>query len=248
MSAPDLETVAQVSVGRVLNTIAEGLAIAALSWIVLRVFGARSSGTRFAVWFWTLLAIVALPFLARPGSQVLSSSAFLSAPAFSSESPHAQLTISSTVAFYLFMVWAAIVAVLLARVGISLWHVRQLRRNSQEVDLSTLAASLVELLAQFNSQRRVKLCVSDCVRVPAALGFFQPAIVVPSWLLHELSVEELKAILLHEMAHLRRWDDWSNLTQIIVKAIFFFHPAVWFIERCLAVERDVGLHHLLLSH
>jgi len=248
MSALDLQTVAQVSAGRVLNTIAEGLAIAALSWIVLRVFGARNSGTRFAVWFWTLLAIVALPFLARPGSQVLSSSAFLSSPAFSSGSPHAQLTISSTVAFYLFMVWAAVVAVLLARVGISLWHVRQLRRNSQEVDLSTLDASLVELLAQFNSQRQVMLCVSDRVRVPAALGFFQPAIVVPSWLPHELSVEELKAILLHEMAHLRRWDDWTNLAQKIVKAFFFFHPAVWWIERHLVLEREMACDDLVVAH
>src|SRR5260370_8282108 len=128
MSALDLETVAQVSAGRVLNTIVWGLAIAALSWIVLRVFGARNSGTRFAVWFWTLLTIVALPFLARPGSQVLSSSAFLSSPAFSSESPHAQLTISSTVTFSLFMACPPIVAVLISLFAVSLWLVRHLRR------------------------------------------------------------------------------------------------------------------------
>src|SRR5260370_18538540 len=155
---------------------------------------------------------------------------------------------SGTVAFYLFMVWEAVVWVLRARVGIWPVHVRQLRRNSQEVDLSTLDASLVELLAQFNSQRRVKLCVSDRVWVPAALGFFRPAIVVPSWLPHELSVEELKAILLHEMAHLRRWDDWSNLAQKIVKAFFFFHPAVWWIERHLALEREMACDDLVVAH
>jgi beta-lactamase regulating signal transducer with metallopeptidase domain len=243
MSVLDLHALAQVSAGRVLNTMAEGLVIAALSWIVVRVFGARNSGTRFAIWFWSLLAIAALPFLARPSSQV-----FLSSPAFSSAWPHARLTISSAAAFYLFMIWAAVVAVLLGRVGISLRHVRQLRRNSQEVDRSTLDASLVEVLAQFGSQRRVKLCVSDRVRVPAALGFFRPAIVVPSWLLHELSVEELKAILLHELAHLQRWDDWSNLAQKIVKAFFFFHPAVWWIERSLALEREMACDDLVVAH
>jgi beta-lactamase regulating signal transducer with metallopeptidase domain len=42
--------------------------------------------------------------------------------------------------------------------------------------------------------------------------------------LPQLSPEEIKVILLHELAHLRRWDDWTNLAQKIVKAVFFFHP------------------------
>src|SRR5260370_42459401 len=50
------------------------------------------------------------------------------------------------------------------------------------------------------------------------------------------------------MAHLRRWDDWSNLTQKIVKAIFFFHPAVWWIERCLALEREMACDDLVVAH
>jgi hypothetical protein len=80
------------------------------------------------------------------------------------------------------------------------------------------------------------------------LGFFQPAIVVPSWALHELSVEELRAVLLHELAHLRRWDDWTNLAQKIVQAIFFFHPAVWWIERNLALEREMACDDLVVAH
>ncbi len=56
----------------------------------------------------------------------------------------------------------------------------------------------------------------------------------------ELSVDELNQILLHELAHLRRWDDWTNLAQQLVKALFFFHPAVWWIERKVSLEREMA--------
>ena len=68
------------------------------------------------------------------------------------------------------------------------------------------------------------MCISEDVTVPAAIGFFRPAIVFPAGLLSQLSPDEIKVILLHELAHLRRWDDWTNLGQKIVKAVFFFHP------------------------
>src|ERR1035441_5088559 len=76
------------------------------------------------------------------------------------------------------------------------------------------------------SRRRVTVCSSHAVRVPAAIGYFRPIVVFPAWTLQEIPAAELDAILLHELAHIRRWDDWTNLAQKIIKAIFFFHPAV----------------------
>jgi hypothetical protein len=85
------------------------------------------------------------------------------------------------------------------------------------------------------------------VRVPAALGFVKPAIVLPSWTLEELDPRELNAVLLHELAHLRRWDDWTNLAQEILRALFFFHPAVWFIGRSLSAEREMACDDFVLA-
>ena len=70
---------------------------------------------------------------------------------------------------------------------------------------------------------------------------------MPTWTLEELPAEELKVILLHELAHLRRWDDWSNLAQKVVKALFFFHPAVWWIEGRLSLEREMACDDLVLA-
>jgi hypothetical protein len=95
--------------------------------------------------------------------------------------------------------------------------------------------------------RKVELRTSGKVRVPAALGFFRPAVIVPTWTLEELPAEELKVILMHELAHLRRWDDWTNLAQKVVKALFFFHPAVWWIEGKLTLEREMACDDLVLA-
>jgi hypothetical protein len=132
--------------------------------------------------------------------------------------------------------------------SVGLWRLRQIRRQCIEVDLATLDPEIGRILRGFSSRRPVKLCVSGDVTSPAAIGFFQPAIVFPAGLLSQLSVEEIKVIFLHELAHLRRWDDWTNLGQKIVKAVFFFHPAVWWIENRLTLEREMACDDIVLAH
>src|SRR6185369_4834290 len=56
------------------------------------------------------------------------------------------------------------------------------------------------------------------------------------------------AIVLHEFAHLRRWDDWTNLAQKSVRALFFFHPAVLWIERRLTLEREMACDDVVLAY
>jgi hypothetical protein len=63
----------------------------------------------------------------------------------------------------------------------------------------------------------------------------------------DLSSDELNQILLHELAHFRRWDDWTNLAQQVVKAILFFHPAVWWIDNKVAVEREMACDDAVLA-
>jgi beta-lactamase regulating signal transducer with metallopeptidase domain len=240
MTAFDFQNVAQIVAGRGLNTVIEGLALASLSWAVLRVFGTRSSMTRFAVWFSTLLVIAGLPLLSQVTSPLLASG---------SHAP--ELTLSGAWAAVLFGTWALIAGVLLIRLASSLRHVHLLRRECRELDPNSYPA-LAEVAPEFSHQkvqraRRVQLLSSDDVRVPTALGFFRPAVVLPEWTLRDLSVDELKVVVLHELAHLRRWDDWTNLAQKFVKALFFFHPAVWWIDTRLELEREIACDDVVLE-
>ena len=75
----------------------------------------------------------------------------------------------------------------------------------------------------------------------------KPVVVVPGWVMQELSADELNQILLHELAHLRRWDDWTNLAQKVVKALFFFHPAVWWIEKRVSLEREMACDDAVIA-
>jgi len=241
MTVPDLQTLAQVFTGRLLNTAAEGVVLAGLVWVLLRLIGRRNSGTRFAIWFSALLAIVALPFFAGSG--------FVASPsrALPAANLHGEIILSSSWAFYLFAAWGVVAGLLLLRLCVGLWRVHQIRRNCSEADISSLGPAIAETFRDFGSRRRVKLYVSSEVAVPAAIGFFQPSIVFPAWLLPQLAPEEVKVILLHELAHLRRWDDWTNLAQKIVKAVFFFHPAVWWIENRLTLEREMACDDVVLA-
>jgi beta-lactamase regulating signal transducer with metallopeptidase domain len=236
MIAPNFQSVAQNVASRGLNTFIEAFAIAVLSWSILRLSTNRSSKTRFAVWFSTLLVIAGLPLLSRASSPPLASGSHIP-----------EVLLSSNWALPLFAAWALIAGVLLIRLGVSLCHLHALRRSCREIDISSRSA-LMEVAQGFNKQsRRVKLLASDDVHIPTALGFFRPAVVLPTWTLRDLSTDELKVILLHELAHLQRWDDWTNLAQKILKALFFFHPAVWWIDSRLALEREIACDDMVLE-
>jgi BlaR1 peptidase M56 len=230
-----LQPLAQLSAERILNCTAEGMVIALLAWVLLRAIGPRNSGTRFAVWFAALLGIAALPLVGSVGSQG------------SSLTKHSEITLPASWALYIFAAWAVVAALGLLRVGVGFWHLHRLRKNCMPVDTTTLDPLLQKTLAEFDPSREVTLCVSDELCVPTAIGFSKPLVVIPSWSLRELSALELNAILLHELAHLRRRDDWTNLAQKILGALLFFHPAVWWIEKKLALEREMACDDLVLA-
>ncbi len=236
MNASLLPDVAQSVAGRLLNTTVEGILLAAAVWALLSLFGKQNSRTRFVIWFLALLAIAALPLLAGPHAAG-ASRARLSG----------EITLPASIASYLLVAWAFGIAVSMLRVTAGLWRVRQLRERCLEMDLASLDPAIARRLQEYQVSRRVKLCVSREVSVPTAIGFFRPAVIFPASLVSQLSCEEMDVILLHELAHLRRRDDWTNLAQKIVKAVFFFHPAVWWIENRLALEREMACDDIVLA-
>lgn len=230
-----MNLLAQTAVGHVLNTLPEGLLLAACAWLLLRLFPRQNSGTRFAIWLVALAGVAALPFL-----ETLHSGALSAFP-----QPHPEITLSPFWAAAFLLLWIPISFLALARVVAGIWQVRRIRRSCREVPFADLDPALRDLFADL--KRPVRLLVSDQASVPAAMGFRHPVVVLPTWTLRDLPTDQLRHILIHELAHIRRHDDWTNLVQKIARAVFFFHPAVWWIDARLSLEREMACDEAVLA-
>ncbi|HTW85566.1 MAG TPA: M56 family metallopeptidase [Candidatus Sulfotelmatobacter sp.] len=125
------------------------------------------------------------------------------------------------------------------RLVISLAHLEGLKRNALPLPLA-YRDRLVAWTNAVKGSRGVRLCRSAEVTIPIAVGLFDAMILVPEALLDALSSEDIDRIILHELAHLRRNDDWLNAFERVVSAVLFFNPAVLWLVARLDLEREVA--------
>jgi beta-lactamase regulating signal transducer with metallopeptidase domain len=240
-----LQTIAQVSIEHAFNALPTGLAIAFFAWVLLRVLRRQNAGARFALWFVTLLTVVALPALSGLGhSQALPRFLQLRGAL------HPPITIPERWALFVFVAWCVGALAGLIRLTVGLSRLHKLRQSCTPIEIASLDPMVRKTLATITSSvisPSVAIATSEDVRVPAAIGLWSRTIVLPAWALRELSPADLSAIVLHEFAHLQRRDDWTNLIQKIVRALFFFHPAVWWIDDRLSVEREMACDDAVLA-
>ncbi|WP_276481101.1 M56 family metallopeptidase [Paraflavitalea pollutisoli] len=97
---------------------------------------------------------------------------------------------------------------------------------------------LAAMIDQLGIQRAVQLFESGLTRVPVVMGHLKPVIYVPLGMLSGLPADQVEAILLHELAHVKRSDYLVNLLQTIVDAVFFFNPGLLWVSYLIKEERE----------
>lgn len=97
---------------------------------------------------------------------------------------------------------------------------------------------LTRLAIELKVSRPVELLESLLADVPVVLGHFRPVVLVPLGFLAGLPPEHVEAILLHELAHIRRSDYLMNVGQRLIEGLLFYHPAVWWISQVIRAERE----------
>jgi len=96
----------------------------------------------------------------------------------------------------------------------------------------------VDLSGKIKIHRKIKILISTRVKIPMVIGFIKPVILIPISIMTHLPIEQVDAIIAHELAHIKRNDYLINLIQTFFEIIFFYHPCVWWISNVIRKERE----------
>ena len=104
------------------------------------------------------------------------------------------------------------------------------------------------LNSNFRLIKTVSVFLSEQIQVPMTIGFIKPIIVFPIALINQLSAAQTEAILLHELAHIKRNDYLLNIILGIMRAFLFFNPAIWLMEREINKYREQCCDDLVIDN
>ena len=221
-----------LATGGLMAAVWQGILLAALVGLGLRLLPRTPPAVRFAIWFAVFLVVAGLPVISLwPRA---------------AGAPHggqgAWITIDGRWSLAIAAVWLAASLARAASLVAAAWRVRALWKRAVPVVVGDFA----EARYYSEGQRRAQVCTSDEVDRPTVIGFFSPKILIPAWLLEKLTATELEQIVLHEAGHLVRADDWLNLLQKIALVIFPLNPALAWVERRLCLERELAVDERVL--
>lgn len=133
-------------------------------------------------------------------------------------------------------------------IATGLMGAERLKHQSRLLDRGPVLATCRRLADSMNITRQVVIGVCDRIASPILVGLVRPIILLPPAALTGWSMEQLEMVLLHELAHMRRWDNVVNLIQRVIESILFFHPAVWLISRWVRSEREHCCDQLAINY
>ncbi|HXP60830.1 MAG TPA: M56 family metallopeptidase [Dongiaceae bacterium] len=153
--------------------------------------------------------------------------------------------IPTTASLVLLAAWVAVAGLKLTLLARGLYLLRRLKDSSTPASPG-LEDLFQRLRSELSVNRAVRLRVSQSHQSALVLGFVHPVIVLPAEAAQESGVGQAEHILRHELTHVRRRDDWTNLAQRLLEAALFFHPAVWWISKQLSLEREIACDDAVL--
>lgn len=139
---------------------------------------------------------------------------------------------------WLALAWLLGASAMLGRASVKVAGAEQLRRSCQPLNDPRITELVAEARRSVKLTRQVRVAVTNQLTSPAVVGVLVPTLILPLSLITTLSPEQLRFILLHELAHIRRGDYLANLFQLFAEALFFFNPAVWWLSHQIRRERE----------
>ena len=225
----------------------QGLVIAWITAAAVRAMPRLNAATRHAIWWLALAAVLAIPVAhglaaiatgtpSAPDLTPLDAAGALMLPA-----------IPDGVVACAVAIWAMTAAVGALRVARSCRALGRLKRASSPFDPSREARLPLWVAAREGGHRAAELRTSDGMTGACALGLGRPVILVSRSVIDAVNDESLDEIVMHEQAHLDRYDDWSQLLQAVIGSLAGLHPAVRFLARRMEVDREAACDDRVVS-
>lgn len=193
----------------------------------------------------------------RPGDSVTQISAYNNVPSDLTYSPVPEkgnfYSVSRVVAFFntnsktIVSLWFLVICFKCFQLLSGLSRVFRLKREKVFPVGDYWEQLLKGLATQLGITQHIKFMQSGLIQVPLTLGYFKPLILIPAGLLTAIPQEQIEAILLHELAHIRRKDYLVNIFHCLVEILFFFNPAIWWLSSLLRAERENCCDDLAVS-
>ncbi|HXP60816.1 MAG TPA: M56 family metallopeptidase, partial [Dongiaceae bacterium] len=182
------------------------------------------------------------PAAVPPPSAVMSASG----PAESGGGPRLATHFHTAWAASFLAVWLSGTALILLSVAVGRARLRALRRAAHPPADAGWFPLLGRLCEQLRVRRRVTLLQSPDDLMPVTWGWWQPVILLPAQA-DQWSPERRRVVLLHELAHVKRWDCLTQMIARVACAVYWFNPLVWLAARRMCIERERACDDLVLN-
>ncbi|MEO8821407.1 MAG: M56 family metallopeptidase [Ginsengibacter sp.] len=229
-------------------------------WILLKLIPNASARFKYCLlyvgylsvssWFIvTLIRQYSIAQLAISYQPIAGSQSFINTPAEQTSSIFSIFSLSFLNHYLPWLVGFYLLGIIYysLRLSLNFFQTNQLKRKGIfELD-KEWQEHIIRLAERLNIGRPLKTFFSRNVNTPMMIGFFRPVILLPLALMNHLTPQQFEAILLHELAHIRRNDYLLNLLQSIFDTILFFNPFTWWITSKIREERENCCDEMVLQ-
>ena len=251
----DLSLIGEV----ILHTLWQGAIVGLSFWIGSQFLGKNNPLARYRLGglhlFWLSGWAVFTLWTRLPGTNTFSPSLgqavdfegmqFLLAQLSGSEAQH--LPWYEQISPWLGWLWLLGVLFMSVRLIGGFWYISRLKTTSLPPPNDSWQRFSDQISAELRVRSVVFIRVSQKISQPMTIGVFRPLILLPVEVMTGLTEADLKMILAHELAHIKRYDYLINLIQHLLEITFFFHPVVWLISRDMRRTREACCDDMAVS-
>lgn len=242
------------------NHLWQSTLFAAMAGLVTLFLAKNHASTRYSIWLIASLKFL-IPFslLMTVGSQFHWARSASAAPiegfavmesfnepfaAVNSASPivsgktAVQALVTHMLPMMLLVVWGAGFVSVIAYWWLRMRGIRVVARNAKSVEQGREFGALCRARRAAGECQEIRLALSDSSLEPGIFGVVHPVLILPAGICERLTDAQLEAVMVHELCHVCRRDNLAAALHMLVEAVFWFHPLVWWLGARLVDERE----------